>query len=519
MTWLKDVWDFVVDNADTIVPAVTGIVGNKMAQSANDRAAEKQIQGANEAAAITTQGIADALNIDLDTVELLKETLGDRFESVTKLLMQAPADYRQDILSAVVQSGDLTTDGVNRLEGDLGDIGQEYGGRMGQALDEASALLRDGAMSFDEALGQVSQKYGIDMAEIGQAYAKGMGDVGAAYKGDVERLATGIEGTMSGLAGDVEGAYGRAGEKFQPLADAGAEAMGLLRQTAGGDASKLTPSQQRTLDKVRRSSINNLAATGMRGAGRAGIAAVNDAEAGYRADAEDQNQRRIDQAINSLFGAGSSATGNIANLITGGASAGAGLRERGATTGLNLREKGSSLVANLDAQTVAKLQAMGVDVAQLEASLSKAGADANLATERDIADLGYKTGTDVARTLGDLSRVVAGSRFDNTKGIAANLLSANNTAAERDYSTTQNLASQSGDYYDRLMSIGAGEGSLRSGAVTRTAAAKSAAKQGQSIVDAQRTIANGQLSGDTAGVLASVFAQPRRVAPAAASVG
>jgi hypothetical protein len=79
-------------------------------------------------------------------------------------------------------------------------------------------------------------------------------------------------------------------------------AINYLQRVMAQDPNALTPEQQRGFADYQRGAQARLAASGLRGAGRAGVASVNEGAAGYMADAYGTNQRRSDTAAQRLAG-------------------------------------------------------------------------------------------------------------------------------------------------------------------------------------------------------------------------
>jgi hypothetical protein len=114
----------------------------------------------------------------------------------------------------------------------------------------------------------------------------------------------------------------------------------------------LTPSQKIAMDDLTRDGVARLAASGMRGAGRGGLAVLADAQGRQRARFYDTNQGRADNAAGVLHNAGQqaranasrieSATGaNLANIHTGTAGANAaGITSAAAQAGGALQQAG-----------------------------------------------------------------------------------------------------------------------------------------------------------------------------------
>lgn len=91
-------------------------------------------------------------------------------------------------------------------------------------------------------------------------------------------------------------------------------AVAYLQRVMAQNPSVLTPEQQRGLADYSRGAQARLAASGLRGAGRAGVASVNEGTAGYLANAYGQNQRRSDAAAQRLSGGYFDANDNQAML-------------------------------------------------------------------------------------------------------------------------------------------------------------------------------------------------------------
>lgn len=148
----------------------------------------------------------------------------------------------------------------------------------------------------------------------------------------------------------------------------------------------LTTAQQIGLDDVRRNSAATLAASGLRGAGRAGVAATNDAERRYVASAMDRNdntnlsarqdaQRRADASRTGLASVYANRGNSIANTEIG----------VGTQIGSNLTQTGQQ-------QAAATISAAG------------AGADASVANAGIYGDALGAIGNIIASTAKDANR-------------------------------------------------------------------------------------------------------------------
>ncbi len=98
-----------------------------------------------------------------------------------------------------------------------------------------------------------------------------------------------------------------------PLMISGAAGEGVLRREALADPGVLTSAQQRGLDEAQRVSRNQLATSGLRGAGRTQAAVLKDVTDNFISGAQETNRSRALAAADRLFGTGSSARVGAAN--------------------------------------------------------------------------------------------------------------------------------------------------------------------------------------------------------------
>jgi len=89
-------------------------------------------------------------------------------------------------------------------------------------------------------------------------------------------------------------------DRFDQIIEQGQPATDYLRRVVASDPYQLTPEQQSGRETVLRGARNSLAASGLRGAGRAGVAAINNADGAYQDKAVSSNIRRADTAANTL---------------------------------------------------------------------------------------------------------------------------------------------------------------------------------------------------------------------------
>jgi hypothetical protein len=99
--------------------------------------------------------------------------------------------------------------------------------------------------------------------------------------------------------------YGGMAAESQP-------AISYLRGVAFSDPYQLTPQQQSARADTLRDASNNLAASGLRGAGRSGVAVLNKAMTDFDNNAYTSNRNRADAANSQLYGENVNANNNIA---------------------------------------------------------------------------------------------------------------------------------------------------------------------------------------------------------------
>ena len=135
-------------------------------------------------------------------------------------------------------------------------------------------------------------------------------------------LKTGYDQQLSALLGvtpelrqNYANRYAGVAGMYQPYAQGGMSALNNLQGVVSADPNQLTPSQQLAMKDYREGAASRLAASGLRGAGRAGVAAVNEGDAKLRAQMYDTNQRRGDAATTELARYGYNAAGSQATAL------------------------------------------------------------------------------------------------------------------------------------------------------------------------------------------------------------
>ncbi|KAA5605421.1 hypothetical protein F1188_10995 [Roseospira marina] len=372
------------DLATAVIPSLisggVALYGSSKARDANRQAANDYAVGAQEGADILSAG----------QVEALDYLLGAN-DQVRGIFEQALAAGQTQLEAAATAYGAATQGG----------------------LASYSDLLQAGLTDYGALTGQT---LGATVDTLGQGSRAAMGTV------DAGRDAVAAE--------------------YAPYQEAGRDALAQLRAVALSDPGALTPSQQRLVEDTRADMRARLAASGLRGAGRAGVATFNDGDAALAARLHDQNQDRIDRATETLGRYGYGATGSVADA--------------------------TQTAALTNANTLLRTAGQQAD------AITAAGqrmANARLDTSRDVAGATLDTARDVASNTQRLS--LAGSQMGQ-------------------------------DYFRQLADLATSDASLRADATTSIAEAQAGAKSNASYMGAQANIANSDSSNRLYGTLAAI---------------
>lgn len=268
----------------------------------------------------------------------------------------------------------------------------EKQGYTEQGIDELIKILSGGLTDVTGQQRNAGFDYGTDTRENVNKYAsyiqplvdqltQGLSGAGDVYSLQLDKASNAAENALS------EGSSGFE-QKLSPYTTAGNEALGYLQQVMGIDPNQLTPEQRIQMDDYTRELMANLSASGLRGAGRAGVAAVGDSQGRLRAQLFKQNQDRADHAAELLNQQGYGATTNVAN---------------------------------------------------------------NLNTlKKDIADLRYKTGTSKASTGLDLNKAIASAAYGAGQDVAGKMYAGDTDVAKTTYNINKGVGDLTGQFYKDL---------------------------------------------------------------------
>lgn len=227
-----------------------------------------------------------------------------------------------DVISGVVKVGgtlfgaDSAKDSVNAANEEYSESVQQSADRLLGGYDEQQFNLEQGFEALqrlqDAGLTDVTSllnygadKYAGDVQTAPVNYANYMFPQVAEYGNELNATADQAINTLQ------DGSEAFIGE-YQPYQMSGEQALQYMQQIMGQDPSQMDAAQRRVYDDAKRNMLATLASSQLRGAGRAGIAAVNEGEAALQAQFLSENRDRQDAAAAALMDKGWGATGQIA---------------------------------------------------------------------------------------------------------------------------------------------------------------------------------------------------------------
>lgn len=362
------------------------------------------------------------------TVEsILRDVAPSVLESVGKYITNRITTADNNAATADLQQG---TQGVSEI------LKGGYDSQLQALLSSTDELGRINFDAYRKVIDNITrgyQQYATDTRDNYGEYARYMTPAFGRYADDLLSAEQDYRGdihTTADQASDIltEGSENY-GQQYAPYVEAGSDALGYMQGVMNQDPRQMTGNQQRMIDDFQRDSVAGLAASGLRGSGRAGVAAVNEGRAKLMADLYDQNQRRSDSAASTLGNQGFQATGNVANNVQGLADSLADMRYK---------------VGNTAAQS--RNNIMNV-VAQGGYGLSQDFADKALASETGLAtnrlDTNNRLGTTMDQYYGNLANLATtkGQAVGNTnlsKSIADATAAGKNTQAAYATANTNN---------------------------------------------------------------------------------
>lgn len=470
--------DFSVGDAlkvgAAIAPIVGSVVGSSNATSANNAAAGQLLQASQDQATQLQLGEDERLAARISGIDSARGYLTDRTQLAERIIVDAATKYGGDVRAAA----------------------SAYARAMPQLAATISQMYTSGALT------------GGDMLRTGAAAAGGQitgaaGDYGATVIPAAGQYGSAVTGAAGDYGGAMSGAAAAYTETIQaapdlvrqalgPYAAAGLQMLPQLLQIAQTDPSKLTMSQQRALDQLQRDMGARLAASGLRGAGRAGVAAANEGEAAFLAKAFDSNRARSDQAMYSL-----QQTGYGANQAIGAAG------EKAIYAGA---EKGFQATA---AGAEAMLRARQEAARQIYASTDAAARVAYDAATK-AATLGYDAEKAAAQAY--IAAVNNGTAYSGQALQAAQriLYESGTDVAKNDQQAAYKVGDQQTSYYDTMAKYGLTEADMVGSALYGKRTAEAAAVGPAAVLPAaQAGVNNANIWNNTIGQVSRMIADDR----------
>lgn len=519
------------------VKVATSSIGSSKQQKGIDQAVTTYTQGAQQAGNILSSGYDEAkaaklaalAEIGALTPEQMKATLdaidagqvqyvdtmiatgenyagqmADGGAAYRSALTGAGALYSQDLGQAASQySGRLTKLGDTYAQ-DLDKIAATYGAEINQLAVQLGVDIETAAQIFADGLSKSADRHASELLAAAEAEAEGL--EGAADEYGVTRL-KGLQAVTSALTPYAEGR--------------GTPALDHLNSLMNADPSKLDPMQARMREKFLRDSSARLAASGLRGAGRAGVAAVNEGDAELMAQMYVENRDRAAGAASELARTGYGAAGqvgaageraysNIGEVTMGaknrGLSAISSARQRGSEYGAESRATGLQAVSSAKDRAAVARQRAGETAAQATRSAGEEGAATRLNLGKDAAS----TTRDYAKTAADtrlnLGKDAALNDQDTARKIAGVDLDIGTAVANQGLKAVDSRIGATDRAYDQARDVAGKEGDAIADAALGKAGAQAGAVADPAWIAAQAALAKGNIKSDTIGAIGSSVA-------------
>lgn len=337
---------------------------------------------------------------------------------------------------AIINSANLLKGGYSDQLAQVEQGADTLRGISDSSMKDLVTLLRGADEKTRAALIDAYMKYGDYIVPQVDQY-------GNVLEGATDRFGADITRTAADTADILrEGASGYQ-ETFSPYMQSGEEARQYLMNVLGQDPSQLDASQRRAYQAIKDDNMATLAASGLRGAGRGGVAAVSEGNAAAMAEFERQNRARADQAASILGTQGFNATDRVATN----------------TSRLN------DAVADLRYKS-------GQQTAQQRFNTSSDVAKTKMATAEDIGNKQYTTGNKIA------------DGYRANEGQVAGII---------------------GNYYGNVGSIEGGRYQARGDTALNKAVADATAAGNVGTVDYYKADANNRLTSELAGRVGSTI--------------
>lgn len=447
MSFWEGIIGTVVDNAPSIIGGIGDIIGNDQVTDGNDAAADAIGEGYAEADAIYQGAYDEALGYQLDALGLDSEVEADRLQSILPFIASLRDDYTTGARVSGINYGDVVQQaGLDYANAVMGG-GLNFAGAITAGGDDFADTMRGASDEFDRRIAGGAQRFHDETTRGARAYDDA-----------------------------IEGGFRRADRMFQPYSEEGLHALDLLRTITARDPSELDPSQRRMRERSIRDMRANLAASGLRGAGRAGVASVNEGIADLDANMFDSNRARVDRAIDTLSGLGFNASGQRAGLATGAAT----------RTGDNRRRAADAIARN-------------------DMTTAELGARTRMAADDLSARMGYDARTRGASRMWDARSDAADRMWRASTDAAGRSLNVEDAILQNDARRGDQALDLLNNFYTGRTSRGVGEADARTWATMGQADSAATAAAGSRFAEGQALTANARSNANTTGSITSML--------------
>lgn len=495
-----------------LVKIATSIIGGNAQKKGVNNAIDTYTRGANQAADQLVMGNNEAAAAKLMALEEIGALTKPQVDQTIELINAGEADFVKQILEGAENYAMEMNGGAQKYAGALERASKQFGIGLNALGDSYANATTQAGIEYEAKLGDTVSKYGGEIQALADQLGTDFVSAAQVFQDTLDQTGQDYaagEGAAAGQYGaDRMHGVDALRKEINPYAEGrGTEALDYMRTAMGADPTKLDPAQSRMREEFLRDETARLAASGLRGAGRAGIAAVNSGDADLRARLYTENRDRADQfarniadtgyrASSALGQAGEAAAADIASnrmdSTRRGLSAISSARQTGANTVLSARDRGAVARQTAGEEAARAAAAAGEQVADKQLTIGKDNATQQLALGKDATTNAYNTGKDVAANTQDATRRIAGVNLEAAEGIARRGDQANSDiikANDRSYDQQRTVIGARGD---TIAERELGNAGARAGATADTAT-----------VAANGALAKGQIKAETIGQIGS----------------
>lgn len=487
----------VTGNPALIASGVSGLVSNIGSSTAQsqvnqgiDTATADITQASKDAAGVIDNGYEASRQAKLDALTKVGALTQEQLQTINSLVDQGQMSYVDNMIQSAENYANSMGDAGAAYRTALGQAGTAYGGAQTKAVGNYSQSVQD-----------LANKLGVDYDTAAQVYAQGLGTSADQYTGDLTKAATDEAGGLNAGAAD----YATTRKKgldaitsaLTPYAQgSGTDALDQIHALLTADPSQLNPTQARARDELLRDSTARLSASSLRGAGRAGVATINDADADFRAKSYAENKADSEAAATQLAQMGQQASTTIGNAGNDYYTGIAGNTQSANATGLDKIQSAASTGATYGAN------ARGTGLQAIN-SASNAGAQARSNAGTDAAAKTLATANDVNTTNLGLSKDAATNDMNIGQNVALNDNTDANSITGQVQKNTDTKVGAANTAYNQAGTIAQNEGTINSDAALGKASADAGAIIDPAVTAANAAVSKGQVAAQTTGAVTS----------------